>query len=153
MIKPNVAGTAIITPSTEEVATARSTSWPEAFNSGTDKVPPPIPIRDEKKPIREASAFCTPAEMRAVPASPPFLLVTMRTAMVSAKVAKMIFRPAGAIKRAAMAPESAPTAINAPQLFSTSTSTTPRLKCARADCVPVKQIIASEVPTAIWICR
>ena len=99
---------------TGRVATARCMSRPAAPKSGTDNVPPPIPMSADKKPVMPASSFCKRDESVGTGAALRFAPRNMRAPRTSASVAKINFNPSGTIRRAKSAPNKAPSPTNAP---------------------------------------
>ncbi|GIR09884.1 MAG: hypothetical protein CM15mP21_1460 [Hyphomicrobiales bacterium] len=119
-----------------EVATARCMSRPAAPKSGTDNVPPPIPMSADKKPVMPASSFCKRDE--SVGPVPPsrFAPRNMRAPRTNASVAKINFNPSGTIRRAKSAPNKAPSPKTCPN-FSRFQYRQPR---ASNDCAPTAHL-------------
>jgi hypothetical protein len=121
----------------------------QADRIGTDSVPPPIPIMVEKVPIRTPIACLAGPVGRLFRTVQPSGRKAMLAATMSAITAKTAVSTCPSTTSEMAEPTSTPVKTAGPQLFKSAISTLPRLKCARAELIEVKMMVASEVPTAI----
>ncbi len=134
-------------PKTEAVATARCTGTEHIVSTGTESVPPPIPMSAETKPIGPAVAARVRRPCGGPSARTRVFGIARFTDTISATTPKITVSPSAPSHLDATPPSAAPTTIAGVQPRSRAPSMAPRRRCARADAIEVGTIVASEVPT------
>ena len=138
----------ITMPSAAPVPTAVCIGVRKAFSSGTDSVPPPMPIKVEMPPIDTPMIEVPTGPGRPSPSAKPSRLKAMFSATNKATVAKIAVRTWPLNKPESTVPSKTPTMTGGISLPSSSRFRLPRLRWARADMIDVGMMVANEVPTA-----
>ena len=152
MIKVIVAGKAIKKPKTAEVPTASCIFLENMVKAGTLKLPPPIPIIEEKKPIKELiDRLITFDDGKSSLNKIGFCWKSIFVEIKNAKITKIITRFSPDVELADSEPRIDPIIIPIAHFLTIFKFVFFSFKCDLIDEIDVKHIVPSEEATATCI--